>query len=709
MPQVPQLSLPTVAPNGTPVPLQRDTKPSLAFGSTVLAGGLADASTNTKEITDALEEHALQMKQIETQTTASAAANDYTSAANAISGDYELNTLGTNATQDSMESAYQKLEDKRQEIGADLSPAARRAYDVSSRGSLGYAQTVVRNHTATEFRKSAVGTSDASIQIAKDQWAASDDPAVQAASTAQIGKELAFQQQTLGLSDAQASDKLRNTVGSVYLNKVGDAVNNGDYPGGLDILAANKDSMTEEQIRAAQTLLKVGHTAYTANSEVAAQRAYYETGTPHASTASAAPSGSWDKGVAAIKADPTTALSSLAGGPVVVTSGARTSDHNAAVGGAPNSEHLTGNAWDFVPQQGKDLTATAKTVAAGLHAQGVPFDQIEVDPSNGHVHVGFGPKNRNEIIDAKGGVIQQGGTVPGNAVPDLPVPTPTSDPHQFLADSEEAIEKYAYAKYANPTQAASVAASMKAEAGRQASIIQGRQEAAWDRLDTAAQDNHIQDPATLSTSYPGAAADLALISATPHYSKGLKSTISSNANELTQARIDEETGLIGTIKTDPAKFAATNLADLDLTRAQRLTYTKQQADVRDKLSKGINTDNLVKQTLNSVEGQAAIGANGLNLTKGSPEYAQFAGTLSYLIDANSPDGKAPTGKVLNDLVAQASAQVAQKGFHFTTPREYQVPDKYKQQALAAGRAKGREYTDADIAYMYQMQVHRNGQ
>jgi hypothetical protein len=81
-------------------------------------------------------------------------------------------------------------------------------------------------------------------------------------------------------------------------------------------------------------------------------------------------------------------------GPGQITSAARTAAKNAAVGGSKTSSHLTGQAFDFVPQDRN----TAR--AAALANAGVPYDQI-IDEGD-HVHVGWGPKMRGQFMPRKG-------------------------------------------------------------------------------------------------------------------------------------------------------------------------------------------------------------------------------------------------------------------------------------------------------------------
>lgn len=71
-----------------------------------------------------------------------------------------------------------------------------------------------------------------------------------------------------------------------------------------------------------------------------------------------------------------------------VTSGARTAEHNAAVGGVANSFHLTDDARDFVPPQGM----TTKQFASVVRTKMPGFDVID---EGSHVHVE--PSSRGPI------------------------------------------------------------------------------------------------------------------------------------------------------------------------------------------------------------------------------------------------------------------------------------------------------------------------
>lgn len=88
------------------------------------------------------------------------------------------------------------------------------------------------------------------------------------------------------------------------------------------------------------------------------------------------------------------------GAPIIVSSGYRCPELNKAVGGQPNSQHLTGQAVDFIcPGFGPPAT-----VMSALVDSGIEYDQLIVEFGR-WVHVSWVPQNRRHqalVIDATG-------------------------------------------------------------------------------------------------------------------------------------------------------------------------------------------------------------------------------------------------------------------------------------------------------------------
>ena len=83
------------------------------------------------------------------------------------------------------------------------------------------------------------------------------------------------------------------------------------------------------------------------------------------------------------------------GRPVTVFSGYRGPKLNVAVGGSKTSSHMDGDAVDF-KIVGLSITETVTLLRNG----GLEFDQV-IDEFNSWVHIGFGPRNRQQVISAR--------------------------------------------------------------------------------------------------------------------------------------------------------------------------------------------------------------------------------------------------------------------------------------------------------------------
>jgi zinc D-Ala-D-Ala carboxypeptidase len=86
--------------------------------------------------------------------------------------------------------------------------------------------------------------------------------------------------------------------------------------------------------------------------------------------------------------------------PIIITSGYRSPDKNKAVNGVPKSNHLTGQAADFIVR-GADLSDVYNTIL-GLN---LPFDELILyrpgtRSKTGHIHISYisAIKNRRRAI-----------------------------------------------------------------------------------------------------------------------------------------------------------------------------------------------------------------------------------------------------------------------------------------------------------------------
>ena len=81
-----------------------------------------------------------------------------------------------------------------------------------------------------------------------------------------------------------------------------------------------------------------------------------------------------------------------------VTSAKRTPEQNKACNGAPNSQHLKGEAIDIKPYGSTTFNKLLEIIH--FFSDNVsPFDQLIIYPT--FIHVSFGPRSRRQVIDKR--------------------------------------------------------------------------------------------------------------------------------------------------------------------------------------------------------------------------------------------------------------------------------------------------------------------
>lgn len=81
-----------------------------------------------------------------------------------------------------------------------------------------------------------------------------------------------------------------------------------------------------------------------------------------------------------------------------VTSARRTLEQNKACNGAPNSQHLAGEAIDIKPY-GSTTFGKLLEMIHDFSDHVSPFDQLIIYPS--FIHISFGPRSRRQVIDKR--------------------------------------------------------------------------------------------------------------------------------------------------------------------------------------------------------------------------------------------------------------------------------------------------------------------
>lgn len=90
----------------------------------------------------------------------------------------------------------------------------------------------------------------------------------------------------------------------------------------------------------------------------------------------------------------------LLGAPIFISSGYRSPELNAAIGGSKTSQHMSGEAADFVSPFGSPLEICRALVDAGAHRD-IVFDQLIYEGT--WVHISFLRQPRGEILTWKPG------------------------------------------------------------------------------------------------------------------------------------------------------------------------------------------------------------------------------------------------------------------------------------------------------------------
>ena len=82
----------------------------------------------------------------------------------------------------------------------------------------------------------------------------------------------------------------------------------------------------------------------------------------------------------------------------VVTSARRTPEQNEACNGAPDSQHLKGEAIDLKPYGSTSFSKLLEMIHA-YSDNACRFDQLIIYPN--FIHISFGPRYRHQVIDKR--------------------------------------------------------------------------------------------------------------------------------------------------------------------------------------------------------------------------------------------------------------------------------------------------------------------
>ncbi len=237
--------------------------------------------------------------------------------------------------------------------------------------------------------------------------------------------------------------------------------------------------------------------------------------------------------------DARTQITALVPG-TIFTSGQRTPEHNAAVGGVANSNHLDGRAWDMVPPRGM----TMAQLADKMKGSGLGFSKVLNEGD--HVHVQW-----------------NAGAAPG---------LPTGRSIDITAHSTEFIQAARDAAVAaRPTNFQfqdQVENLARQEVSQRAAEQRAQEIESMDRLATVVAGGPTDSgpkATNLSqiTSNPQLARDWAALPASSQ--RTITNMMKANANEVTPQRQENYLNLLGYSLRNPAGFKDVDLAKYDLT------------------------------------------------------------------------------------------------------------------------------------------------
>lgn len=642
MPTVPIPSGPSVRVDSSPLRIAPPPN-----GVQVLAEGLGAIGRSAREVSDTFSRHAEAQAAIDNKAAVDGATVGLAQDLGRISDDFANNNKGIAAEQN-LPSTFEALEKARAAHAETLaSPAARDMFNTQSRiatlqttQSLArFASTEKKDYNTKQIEGKvgllAMGQTPENFDVVQDQ----------------INQQLAVlaTPQLQGWSPEEYQLKVAEARGrSAYNITAGLAPN--DPAKAQEFYTAHKDALNPAQRTQAESLIRASSENKTVSSVADEYTAHAARSTPGA----------------AAGVDALVALGAR------VTSGLRTPEHNAAVGGVPGSHHLTDTARDLVPPKGMtmaQLAAQAATLMPGA----------KVINEGDHVHVQWdAPRSEGDALDN----LETHASAGYAAI--------ASDPR--LHGDPVLIDR-AQSRYLTNINQARALNNLSTGAARE-------------RLQGAALSGGITDPVALQTAYPGALGDWNALSASAQRQLTTQLTVAGNAP--TPERDTNYRGWLGRLMNPSTASAAAHesLGATDLTRSQSNELFKLQQKVLAKdQALAAKQANLSKALANPY---VKAGASKLN----DDDYHVFTGALNGALDswAESHPGKQPSamevGQLANTLLAERTAKGTRSVLGVELPTTFKRPGfevpEYVSDNITIKFTKrfGRAPTPAEVAYIY---------
>lgn len=311
------------------------------------------------------------------------------------------------AAANTKDKAIQDYLDVNQKIRDSLNPAAARAYDQLANRRIAYTVQGMNDYASTQVKSALKQGSQASIQMTEDtvsKYGIASDPAQFGYQVGSLKHDLndlltnpakggplaglpvsqsadgtlKFNTDTPEGSSAQAyyNNNLNVEMGKIWTNRVNAIatdLDHGSYVSAMKMLQDNQSSMPASTFRELSS--KFYPLAQTERIHGNNESILANVNSDYLNQSKLGPSGETPQEVPAAKT-----VTNLFPGSVI-TSEQRSPEHNAAVGGVPDSMHLTGNAIDFVPPAG----TTIDQVRSGFLSQGITPTELLNEGDHFHV------------------------------------------------------------------------------------------------------------------------------------------------------------------------------------------------------------------------------------------------------------------------------------------------------------------------------------
>lgn len=296
----------------------------------------------------------------------------------------------------------------------------------------------------------------------------------------------------------------------------------------------------------------------------------------------------------------------------VMTSGKRTAAANAAAGGVPNSKHLTGQAFDFIPPPGVTLQQAAKVVQNNFPGTKVLVEGPGAAHSTGpHVHVEFSkgfPAVAGTSVDLRANSSQFIAQVRADAL--------AARPHDLVfADTAEALARQ--------------------EVTQRVQEQTYKEKAGADYLLGAMVNNKVEGVKPTFNDYMKDPQFAAAYTAQPYQSKRaiVNQIVAEHGKPMAPTPESEARYhyLMGLQYTDPDKFLKTNMLTENIPLSQQHQLGNLQLRVANKQPKQMNAN--LQAALGDPAVREGMKSAGLTKAENPDDYAAYVGKFQTEIDA----------------------------------------------------------------------------